>query len=379
MADRDYYDILEIDKSASASDIKKAYRKMAKKFHPDKNPGDAEAEENFKLVNEAYQALGDENKRAMYDRYGKAGLDGQAGAGGFSSGGFDDLGSMFEDLFDAFGAGGGRGSRSRRKEKAQKYALDLGIALSISFKEAVFGCDKEIEFTYKSPCRTCDGTGSKDKKLKDCPHCEGQGQVFVRQGFMTFSQTCPHCRGEGQMIENKCKDCSGLGYSEKSEKVKVDIPAGIDSDNRLRVAGKGNKDEQGRRGDLYVTFDVEADEDFTRHGDDIYIEVPVFFTQAVMGDEIKIPSLTGELNLKLDIGTRDKQQFIFNSEGVTNVHGRGKGKLIAQVKLKYPNKLNDEQKELMQKLQESFGIESKPHESAFETAFDKIKGWFKAD
>ncbi len=195
---------------------------------------------------------------------------------------------------------------------------------------------------------------------------------------MTFSQTCPDCHGEGMKIAQKCSECKGKGYIEEKSSITIDIPKGIDTGNRLRVAGAGNISKHGRRGDLYVTFRVQEDKHFVRNGNDVYIEIPVFFTQAVMGDTLTIPSLRGELELKLDIGTRDKQQFVFKGEGVEDVHGHGKGDLIAQIKITYPKSLNSEQKELLQKLQDSFGVEeSKPHESFLESAIDKVKSWFK--
>lgn len=371
MEELSYYEILEVAQGADKATIKKAYRKMAKQYHPDRNPDDQEAEHKFKLCNEAYQVLSDDQQRSIYDRYGKEGLQGGAGRGsrgGFS--GFDDLGSIFEEMF-----GGGQTRRSRAD--SDKYPLDLGIEMTISFKEAVFGIEKDVDFRYKNACKSCKGTGAKDGKLSTCSQCGGKGQVYVRQGFMTFSQTCPVCHGEGMSAHEKCSDCHGDGYTEEKESVKIKVPAGIDSENRLRVSGKGNISKSGNRGDLYVTFYVQPDEHFIRNGNDIYLEVPVFFTQAALGESISIPSLTGELELELEVGTKDKQQFHFRGEGVNDVHGHGKGDLIAQVNLTYPKKLDDEQKELLERLQNSFGIESKPHESVFESVFDQVKGWFK--
>ncbi|MEA3372546.1 MAG: molecular chaperone DnaJ [Campylobacterota bacterium] len=377
MEELSYYEILEVTQGADKATIKKAYRSMAKKYHPDRNPDDQEAEHKFKLCNEAYQVLSDDKQRSIYDRYGKEGLQGAGGGGsrgGF--GGFDDLGSIFEEMFSGGGFGGGGQSR-RSRQDTDKYPLDLGIELNISFKEAVFGTDKEIDFTYKKSCGTCKGTGAKGGKVTTCSQCGGKGQVYVRQGFMTFSQTCPVCHGEGTQVADKCSDCHGQGYTEEKESVTIKVPAGIDSENRLRVSGKGNIGKRGQRGDLYATFYVQEDEHFVRNGNDIYLEVPVFFTQAALGESISIPSLTGELELDLDLGTKDKQQYSFRNEGVADVHGHGKGDLIAQIKLTYPKKLSDEQRELLSKLQDTFGIESKPHESVFESAFDQVKSWFK--
>jgi molecular chaperone DnaJ len=373
MEELSYYEILEVSRDADKETIKKAYRKMAKLYHPDKNPGDTTAEHKFKLCNEAYQCLSDDQQRSIYDRYGKEGLQGMGG-GRRSSGGFDDLSSIFEEMFSGFGGG-----RSRRQNPAdmEKYPLDMNVNVTLSFHEAIFGCEKEISFNYKKACQSCKGTGAKDGKLSTCKQCGGQGQVYIKQGFMTFSQTCPACHGTGSAPSEKCPDCHGSGYSEERETVTIKIPRGVDSDNRLRVSGKGNIGKKGTRGDLYVTFQVKPDKHFIRNGNDVYIEIPVFFTQAITGETLTIPSLTGELELKLDVGTRDKQQFTFRGEGIDDVHGGRKGDLIAQVNLTYPKSLNDTQRELLAKLQESFGIESKPHESVLDAAIEKMKSWFK--
>lgn len=378
MEELSYYEILEVSRDADKETIKKAYRKMAKVYHPDKNPGDNEAEHKFKLVNEAYQCLSDDKQRGIYDRYGKEGLQGMGGGRGRSGGmgGFEDLGSIFEEMFSGFGGSSSR--RRRNPADIDKYPLDMNIEMYLSFHEAVFGCEKEVEFSYKKACKSCNGTGAKDGKLATCKQCGGQGQIFMKQGFMTFSQTCPVCHGSGSAAADKCGTCHGDGFSEVREKVTVKIPKGIDSGNRLRVSGKGNIGKKGMRGDLYITFTVRPDKHFVRDGNNVYIEIPVFFTQAVMGDTLTIPSLTGELELKLDVGTRDKQHYTFRNEGIEDVHGHGKGDLIAQINITYPRKLNDEQRELLRKLESSFGLEeSKPHESILDSAIEKMKSWFK--
>ncbi|WP_297443818.1 molecular chaperone DnaJ [Sulfurimonas sp.] len=375
MEDLSYYEILEVSQGADKTTIKKAYRKMAKLYHPDKNAGDKEAEHKFKLVNEAYQCLSDDQQRSIYDQYGKEGLQ-NMGGGRSRSSGFDDLGSMFEEMF---GGGFGGGGRSRRQNPADmdKYPLDINVEMYINFNEAIFGCEKEIEYTYKKACQKCKGTGAKDGKLATCPQCKGQGQVYMKQGFMTFSQTCPACNGTGTTAADPCKSCRGKGYEEVREKVTISVPKGIDTGNRLRVSGKGNIGKKGHRGDLYVTFEVKPDKHFIRDENDVYIEIPVFFTQAIKGDTLTIPSLTGELELKLDVGTKDKQRFTFRGEGIEDVHGHGKGNLIAVVNLQYPKSLNSEQIELLDKLQDSFGIESTPHEGILDSVIDKMKNWFK--
>ena len=375
MENLSYYEVLEVSTNADKTTIKKAYRQMAKKYHPDKNAGDKEAEHKFKLVNEAYQCLSDEQQRSVYDRYGKEGLQGMGG-GSHSSSGFDDLGSMFEEMFGG-GFGGGGSRRRQNPADMDKYPLDINVDMYINFNEAVFGCEKEIEFTYKKSCEKCKGTGAKNGKLSTCAQCKGQGQVYMKQGFMTFSQTCPACNGTGTSATDPCKSCNGNGYEDIRETVTINVPKGIDSGNRLRVSGKGNIGKKGHRGDLYVTFEVKPDKHFIRDDNDIYIEIPVFFTQAVKGEILTIPSLTGELELKLDIGTKDKQRFTFRGEGIEDVHGHGKGNLIAVVNIQYPKKLNDEQLELLNQLQESFGIESKPHENILDSVIDKMKNWFK--
>ena len=371
MTDLCYYEVLEIQKGADKSTIKKAFRKLAMKYHPDKNPDDKEAEEKFKAINEAYQVLIDDEKRALYDRYGKAGLQGHEQGGGFS-GGFDDLGSIFEEMF-------GFGSRSsRQKRKRYNYTLDNEIYVNLQFNEAIFGVKKELEYEYKVACKSCKGTGAKDGKLGTCKTCQGQGQIHMRQGFMTFAQTCPHCGGSGEAIEQKCNNCNGKGYTIKKDKFTVDIPEGVDNGNRIRVSGKGNIAPDGTRGDLYIQINVADDKHFVRHGNDVYLEVPVFFTQIALGDTIKIPGLKGELELVIPKNARDKEQIIFKGEGVKSVNGYGKGDFIAQLKIQYPTTLTNEQKELLEKLQQSFGIESKPHEDIFASMFDKVKNWFKS-
>ena len=375
MTEIDYYEILEVSRTCSSSELKKSYRKLAMKYHPDRNPNNKEAEEKFKLLSEAYEVLKDDQKRAIYDQYGKAGLEGHGmGRGGFGGAqNMDDIMDMFNSMFGR-GFGGGRG---QRRQANQKYNLDFEIELPLKFNEAVFGCEKKIDIKYKVSCDECQGTGAENGKLESCDYCNGQGQVVMKQGFMSFAQTCPKCHGEGQKISTKCGACSGRGYHEEPDTITINIPAGVDTGNRLRAQGYGNQAQNGQRGDLYLTFNVAEDEHFIRDGSNIYIEVPVFFTQAVLGETITIPSLDGELELELKRGTKDKEQFIFRGEGIEDVHGGGRGKLIAQVKIIYPKHLNDEQKGLLRKLQESFGVESKPHTSKFENVFEKVKGWFK--
>lgn len=367
----DYYEILEITRTSDKESIKKAYRKMALKYHPDRNPNDKDAEEQFKRINEAYEVLSDDSKRQIYDKYGKEGLQ-NSGFSGFSgrdfSDIFGDLGSIFESAF-----GGGFGFSSQRSKGA--YNLDEIIGLELSFKEAVFGCKKEIHNSFKVACADCKGTGAKNGKLESCKDCGGKGQVYMRQGFMTFAQTCPTCKGAGQKSAEKCPKCKGSAFEMSSESFEVSIPEGIDDGNRIRISGRGNADKNGKRGDLYIAVSVVEDEVFVRDGENIYMEVPVFFTSIVLGTTLKIPSLRGELELKIPPNTRDKEQFVFDNEGVKDVNSAYRGKFVAQIKITYPPKLNAEQKALVEKLQESFGVESEPYKNLFEECFTKIKQW----
>lgn len=371
----DYYELLGVSQTASSDEIKKAYRKLALKYHPDRNEGDKESEEKFKEISQAYEVLSNNEKRAIYDKYGEEGLN-SSGMGGFS--GFENF--DFSDIFSSF-FGGGRSSGARKKAKDDIYELDLEILLKIDFNEAVFGCSKELEFFKKYPCKDCGATGAKDGEKSVCPHCGGNGQVGIRQGFMSIVQTCPHCYGSGEMIKEKCPKCDGLGYEEEKTKIEINIPEGIDNGNRVRVANKGHEGKYGK-GDLYVRLKVREDEHFVRHGDDVYIEIPVFFTQAMLGESIEIPTLREKTTLKLPIGAKDKAQFRFEAQGVKNVKSGQKGDLIAQISIITPKSLSDEQRELLEKLQESFGIkagEIKSEEGFFEGVFDKIKSWFSGD
>lgn len=363
--DFDYYEVLGVNNNASADELKRAYRKMALKYHPDKNQDD-EAEAMFKRVNEAYQVLSDEEKRAVYDRYGKAGLEGGMGGGG--AGGFEGFGD-FADIFDSFFGGGG-GSRRSQKPRER---LDIAVDITLEFKEAVFGAKKELDYTYLKSCTACGGTGG---TRVTCDYCQGTGQVYQKQGFMTFSQTCPKCHGEGTIIKEACKVCHGKGNVEVDDTITVDIPEGIDNGHRLRVSGKGNIGKSGNRGDLYVNIHVRDDEVFIRHDDNIYLEVPIFFTLAALGGTIKIPTLRGEEEIAIKRGIKDKEQLTVKNLGVRNVRSGYKGDMIVQVKLEYPKNYTSEQQELLEKLHASFGGDNQPHENLFDGIVDRVKGWF---
>lgn len=369
--EEDYYEILGISRTASGDEIKSSFRKLALKYHPDRNQGDKNAEEKFKKINEAYQILSDPQKRSTYDRYGKSGLNGMGG--GF--GGFEDF--DLGDIFSSFFGGGFTSSARNRRRNTDNYELDIEIPLTLTFKEAVFGVKKEINYKIKIPCEKCNGTGAKDGKKVTCPHCSGSGKISQRQGFMSFIQTCPYCSGSGEIAKEKCSHCNAKGYEEESTSATINIPAGVDNATKIRVSSKGNLSASGISGDMYIRISVKDDEYFIRNNDDIYIEVPVFFTQAILGATLNIPNLKGEkLELKLPVGAHDKQQFIFNNEGVVNLRSGLKGRLIAQISIKTPKKLSSQQIELLEKLEATFDVKSDHDNSLEDSILDKIKNWF---
>ncbi|MGP1561887.1 MAG: molecular chaperone DnaJ [Helicobacteraceae bacterium] len=355
----DYYEVLEVSKTASRDEIKRSFRKLAMTYHPDKNQGNAEAESKFKQINEAYQVLSDDEKRAAYDRYGRSGLQG-GGASGFE--GFEG----FADIFDSFFGGG---KRSRNKE-----ILDIAQDIVLEFSEAIFGVKKEFSYTYYKPCEACGGEGG---EKQTCAYCHGQGQIYQRQGFMTFSQTCPKCGGSGSAIKKVCNSCSGAGKIKIDDTVSVDIPAGVDNGLRLRVSGKGNVGKRGNRGDLYLNIYVKEDETFLRDGDDVYIEIPVFFTLAALGGKIKIPTLSGEGEAQIPQGARDKQQIRLRGIGAPNIRTKKKGDLVISVKLVYPPAYNALQREMLEKLHKSFGQENSPHNGLLDNLVSKFKDLFE--
>ncbi|PAF45477.1 molecular chaperone DnaJ [Helicobacter sp. 11S02629-2] len=366
-----YYEILEVEQDASEEVLKKSYRKLALKYHPDRNK-EHDAEERFKLINEAYGVLSDPEKRALYDRYGKEGISQGAGFSS-SQGGF---GSIFEDIFgDLFG--GSFGGSARKEKEHFLFESDLLVELDVSFKDAVFGAKKTIRNKYKSYCKACSGTGAKDGKLKTCPTCQGRGVIFARNGFLQFQQTCHTCQGSGKVPSAKCPKCHGEGFEVLEEDLEISIKAGVDTGNQLVYRGKGNCVKEGLRGDLYLQVRVAKDEHFIRHGSDLYLQIPVFFTTIVLGGSIKIPSLHGELELKVPQGAQNGHQVVFRGEGVPDVHSGAKGRLIAELKVEYPKSLTEEQKELVLKLQASFGEASKPYKSSFKKAFKKFSDWVK--
>ena len=359
----DYYEILGVSRNATKVEIKKAYRKLAMKYHPDKNPGDKEAEEKFKLINEAYQVLSDDEKRAIYDRYGKEGLEGR---GYRPSNDFSDIFDMFSEIFGDFGF--------EEEYDNTPYDLDKAIEITLEFEEAAYGISKEIEIDYFSLCPMCNGSGAKRKET--CPTCKGQGRIIVGNGFIRMSQTCPNCEGRGYVIKEKCNECKGRGFILNKEKIHVDIPAGVDSGMRMRIPRKGNEGKRGR-GDLYLVFKVKPSKIFKRKGNNLIVDVPVFFTSAILGDKVKIPTLEGEKEIEIKPFTKDKTQVMFKGLGLPDPNTGYKGDLYAILNIVYPKKLTNEQKELLEKLHESFTGEIKEHKSILEEAIDKVKSWFK--
>lgn len=347
MEDKDYYKILGVSRNATEEEIKKAYRKLAMQYHPDRNPGDKEAEEKFKLASEAYEVLRDPQKREIYDHYGIEGLKG-TGFTGFR--GFEDIFSTFSDIFEDFF---GFGTSTRRRTRPRQGA-DLRYDLKISFYDAAFGKETEIEIPKNVTCDTCNGTGIKPgTRPVVCPLCKGRGQVTRSQGFFTISTTCGQCHGEGQYIPHPCKDCRGTGKVKKKKKIQISIPPGVDSGSKLRIRGEGEEGERGGPpGDLYVFIYVEPHEFFTREGDDIICQVPISFPQAALGAEIEVPTLDGKRTLTIPRGIESGEFLKIKGEGFPKLKGSGRGDLIVQVLVKTPKNLTKRQEELLREFEE---------------------------
>ncbi|WP_054033341.1 molecular chaperone DnaJ [Desulfatitalea tepidiphila] len=339
---RDYYEVLGVAKSASDNELKTAYRKLALKYHPDRNPGDKAAEENFKEAAEAYEVLRDPRKRQIYDQYGHQGLEG-SGFSGF--GGFEDIFSSFGDIFeDFFGFSSRRGGRGRASRGA-----DLRYDLSITFMEAAFGVETTIDLDKHETCDACHGTGIEPgTQAETCPHCRGAGQIGRSQGFFTIRTTCPHCGGTGQVISHPCKKCNGKGQKKISKKVSVRIPAGVDNNSRLRLSGEGEAGAMGGPpGDLYVFIHVKPHEFFRRDENDVICQIPISFIQATLGDRITVPTLEGEKSLDIPKGTQFGDVFRFRGDGIPSLRNGRKGDQIVQVTIKTPTNLNKKQEALL--------------------------------
>lgn len=368
MAKRDYYEVLGVSKSDDEKAIKKAYKRLAMKFHPDRNPGDKEAEAKFKEVQEAYEVLGDKEKRAAYDQYGHAAFEqGGAGAGGFGGADFGDIfGDIFSDMF-----GGGRGRQRVVRGEDLRYDLELTL------EEAVKGVTKDIRIATLATCDSCHGSGAKaGSKVETCSYCHGSGRIRRQSGFFVQEQTCPHCHGTGKIIEQPCDSCHGDGRVHKYKNLSVKVPAGVDTGNQLRLNGEGAAGENGApAGDLYVVIHVREHDIFQRDGNNLYCEVPISFTLAALGGEIEVPTLDGKVKLKIPEETQTGKLFRLRGKGVTSTRSHYQGDLICRVVVETPIKLNKEQKELLQKFEKSLEgrNQHRPKENGF---LDGVKRFF---
>lgn len=370
MAKRDYYEILGVSRDVSAAELKKAYRRVAMKHHPDRNPGDKSAEEKFKEANEAYEILSDAQKRAAYDQYGHAGVDAQSGMGGGAGyGNFSDIfGDVFGDIFGAAGGRGGRGGASR--------GSDLRYTLELSLEEAVKGTTVQIKVPTLVSCKVCEGSGAKaGSKPVTCTTCGGHGQVRMQQGFFSVQQTCPSCHGRGTVISDPCKSCHGQGRVEETKTLSVKVPSGVDTGDRIRLSGEGEAGAGGGpTGDLYVQVSVRKHEIFQREGNDLYCEVPVDFVDAALGGELEVPTLDGRVKLKVPPETQTGKLFKLRGKGVTPVRGGAAGDLLCRVVVETPVDLTAKQKELLREFQATMhGGKNSPRQRSW---FDGMKNFF---
>ncbi len=374
---RDYYEVLGVSKSASADDIKKAYRKLAKKYHPDLNPGDKEAEAKFKEANEAYGVLSDDQRRSQYDRFGFAGADGQ-GFSGFSNMNFD-FGDIFDGIFGGFGGFSGFGDNARRA-RGPRRGHDLQYELSIDFMEAVSGCEKSINITKDEHCSHCHGTGAEPgTEIETCPECNGTGQVRRQQqsllGMMMTTHPCPRCQGKGKIIKQKCTKCHGSGIERKNKNINVKIPAGINSGESLILRGEGAPGEEGGPyGDLLVLIRLRPHPIFRRNRSDVYCEIPVTYAQAALGEEIEIPTVHGPMKVKLKEGTQAGEVLVQRGKGMPVVNSSAVGDQFSTVKIEVPKKLSEEQKEKLREFERTLSDDNYSERQGF---FSRLKDLFK--
>ena len=368
MSKRDYYEVLGVSRDADEKDIKKAYRRVAMKFHPDRNPDDPEAESKFKEASEAYEVLADKSRRAAYDQFGHAGVDHQGMGGGFGGANFSDI---FGDVFgDIFGGGRSRGGPQR--------GSDLRYTLDISLEDAVRGTTVEIRVPSLSTCDTCDGSGAKPGSTPTtCGTCGGAGQVRMQQGFFQVQQTCPTCRGRGKSITDPCSHCRGQGRVEKTKTLSVKVPPGVDTGDRIRLSGEGEAGpEGGPPGDLFVQMSVRQHPIFERDGKNLYCEVPITIVDAALGGDLDVPTLDGRVKLKIPAETQTGKLFRLRGKGVKPVRGGSVGDLLVRVVVETPVKLNKEQKALMEKLRSSLGEGGKSHSPRQTSWFEGVKNFF---
>ena len=371
---RDYYEVLGVSKGASDDEIKKAFRQQSKKYHPDLNPGNKEAEEKFKEVNEAYQVLSDPDKKAKYDQFGHAGVDPNFGAG--AGGGFNGAGFDFGDIFgDIFGGFGGFGGGSRRN--GPRRGNDLRQVVDISFEEAAFGCKKTINLTKQEKCDTCKGSGAKPGTAPEtCPHCNGTGQIQTQQrtilGYMTNVTTCPQCKGSGKIIKEPCRDCRGTGKVRKSKTIEINIPAGIDNGQTMQLSGQGEPgDRGGVNGDLLITIRVRPHPIFTRDGNNVYIDMPITFVQAALGATLKVPTLDGAVEYDIPEGTQSGTRFRLKGKGIPYIRSKSRGDQYVTVNVEVPKNLTAKQKEILRDFDEDKNYKQK------KTFAEKMKDFLK--
>ncbi len=368
---RDYYETLEVNRNASEVEIKKAYRRLAIKYHPDKNPGDKAAEDSFKEVSEAYEVLSDAQKRAQYDQFGHAAFsNGGAGFGGGFAGG-SPFGDIFGDIFSDIFGGGGRGRQGGRGKRGD----DLLYNLEINFEEAAFGMETKIEVPYAKRCDTCNGSGAKPgTEPKTCPTCKGAGQMRFQQGFFSVSRTCNQCNGEGKIVESPCPDCRGTGSVRDRKTLSVKVPAGVETGNRLKLSNEGGQGlKGGPNGDLYVAINVREHAIFKRDGNDVICELPVSFTQAALGCEIETPTLEGKVSMKIPEGTQSGRIFRLRGKGIPALQGYGRGDQMVIVRVETPTNLNKQQKELLEEFARISGEDVNPMGKNF---FAKVMDMF---
>ena len=368
----DYYEVLSVTRTASDQELKTAYRKLAMQYHPDRNPGNADAEEKFKECSEAYQVLSDPQKRAAYDRYGHAGVSGVGGGDGNPFNGMQDLGDIFGDFFgEMFNMGGNSGRRPSRAQRGR----DLRSDHVIEFEDAVFGKEVQVTIRRMEACDTCRGTGtSSGRGPSTCQQCQGRGQVRYQQGFFSIARTCNVCAGTGSVISDPCSTCRGDGRVERQHTIHVNIPAGVEEGTRIRYQGEGDAGRfGGPGGDLYIVLAIKPHAFFERDGNDLHCVIPISFPQAALGDEITIPTLEGDSKLKIAEGTQSGKEFRIRGKGVPYLNEHGRGDLVVQVAIQTPKKLTKVQRELLRQLGESLTVENTPTSRGL---FSKVKEMF---